>query len=148
MAETQLDFASAALRHMRDAEHLLERAAYGSRDQAWHLAGFAHECARKACLRDAWVARLLGHDFAGASDAVLRFAIDLDPQAGRLPVDAWAARCPAVVDWRPGHRYERTGTCDRLGRDVDSLVAQGRHVVDACLLALFLNGTLEREPLQ
>ena len=38
------DLVSAALRHARDAEWLAHR----SPDQAYHLAGYAPECARKA----------------------------------------------------------------------------------------------------
>ncbi len=46
------DFVSAALRHTRDAEHLVAHGEHASRDQAWHLAGFAHECARKSLIRE------------------------------------------------------------------------------------------------
>lgn len=143
------DFASAALRHMRDAEHLVEAGGHESRDQAWHLAGFAHECARKACLKDGWVPKLLGHDFSDASDDVLGFAIALDPRAGRFPVRQWRSRFPAVAAWHPNHRYERTGTSDRTaGRDIDLIVAQGRQAVDDCFLALFFDGSLAAESLQ
>lgn len=149
MSAPESDFASAALRHMRDAEHLFGSSDHTSRDQAWHLAGFAHECARKACLENGWVPKVLGHDFSSASDGVLAFAIALDPRAGRFPVRAWASRAPAVAAWHPNHRYERTGTTDRTaGRDVDALVRQGREAVDDCILALFLNGALKAESLQ
>lgn len=146
MRAPEPDFASAALRHIRDAEHLLTSAGHISRDQAWHLAGFAHECARKACLENGWVPKVLGHDFSSASEAVLDFAIAFDPRAGRFPVRTWASRAPAVTAWHPNHRYERTGTIDRTaGRDVDALVKQGREAVEDCILALFLNGTLKGE---
>ena len=144
------DFASAALRHVRDAEHLLSNVGYTSRDQAWHLAGFAHECGRKACIAAGWVPKLLGHDFSTASEEVIDLAVALDPRAGRFPVRSWVARYPAVAAWRPDHRYERTGTVDegRLGRDVAALVTQGRAAVDACILALFLDGSLAVESLR
>jgi hypothetical protein len=143
------DFASAALRHMRDAEHLLRPASYISRDQAWHLAGFAHECARKACVQDAWVPKMLGHDFSDASTTVLDLAISLDPRAGRFPVLGWARKFPAIDTWRPEHRYERTRTVDQVpGRDVNAIVSQGRCAVDDCIVALFLDGALEMESLR
>lgn len=143
------DFASAALRHMRDAEHLLGPASYVSRDQAWHLAGFAHECARKACVQDAWVPKMLGHDFSDASTTVLELAIALAPRAGRFPVLGWATKFAAIDTWRPEHRYERTGTVDHVpGRDVNAIVSQGRSAVDDCIVALFLDGALGMESLR
>jgi hypothetical protein len=144
------DFASAALRHVRDAEHLIETGAHTSRDQAWHLAGFAHECARKAYIQtacDSWVPKMLGHDFDHAGDLVLEIAVALEPRAGRFPMNDWAKRYPAIRGWGPEHRYERTGTCD-IGRRVDDLVAQAREAVDACVVALFLDGTLAIESLR
>src|SRR5713101_3629022 len=113
MNDAGSDFASAALRHIRDAEHLLAEGAHASRDQAWHLAGFAHECARKACIGEGWVPRLLGHDFSGAGERVVEIAIALDPRAGRFPVGRWGVRYPAITPWRAGHRYERTGSSDK-----------------------------------
>lgn len=149
MSSPDQDFASAALRHMRDAEHLLGCGVNASRDQAWHLAGFAHECARKACLDSGWVPKLLGHDFTGASDEVLEFAIALDPRTGRLPVRFWASEYPAIAAWRPDHRYDRTGTLDKkTERDADAIVAEGRKAVENCMLALFLNGELAQDSLR
>ncbi|MBK8260828.1 MAG: hypothetical protein IPK80_05755 [Nannocystis sp.] len=145
MSAAEQDFASAAMRHIRDAEALLQ----SSRDQAWHLAGFAHECARKACIEDGWVPKVLGHDFSNASDRVVDFAIALDARVGRFPVRAWTSRAPIVAVWHPNHRYERTGTAaHKAGRDVDELVSQGREAVDECILALFLNGALKEESLR
>ena len=139
------DFASAALRHISDAEHLLRAGAHSSRDQAWHLAGFAHECARKACIGDSWIPKLLGHDFSDANEQVVEVAIALDPRASRFPVRQWAAHYPAIVAWRVEHRYERTGASDHAeDRNIEDLVRQGRDAVDSCILALFLNGSLER----
>jgi hypothetical protein len=145
MADNAQDFASAALRHVRDAEHLLNAGADSSRDQAWHLAGFAHECARKACISGGWVPKMLGHDFSDANERVVELAISLDPRAGRFPIRQWAARYPAIASWGVHHRYERTGTADVVPeRNVDELVQQGRHAVDACVFALFLDGSLDR----
>jgi hypothetical protein len=143
------DFASAALRHIRDAEHLAVEGTNVSRDQAWHLAGFAHECARKACTESGWVPKLLGHDFSNADEQVIDVAISLDPRAGRFPVRSWASRYPAISPWRADHRYERTGAADRAaGRRVDDLVTQGRAAVDACVIALFMDGSLSIESIR
>ena len=106
MLDREPDFASAALRHIRDAEHLAEPGVHSSRDQAWHLAGFAHECARKAFIYEGWIPKMLGHEFDRAGERVVQIAIALDPRAGRFPVAAWARRYPAIAHWRPEHRYE------------------------------------------
>ena len=150
MTHLHEDFASAALRHIRDAEHLLApNEPHRSPDQAWHLAGFAHECARKACLKNGWVPKLLGHGFSASSEEVVELAIALDPRAGRFPVRDWAARHPAVANWRPDHRYERTGTtAGEPGRQLGALVVQARQAVDSCVLALLIDGSLDRESLR
>lgn len=139
------DFVSAALRHIRDAEHLAGDGPAQSLDQAWHLAGFAHECGRKACLGDGWIARLLGHDFSSASETIVEWAIALDPHAGLFPVRDWSRRHPAVRSWRAEHRYERTGTAQVA--DVTVLVQQGRAAVDECLVALLEAGQVSLESL-
>jgi hypothetical protein len=152
MATDEPDFVSAALRHIRDAEHLIETGAHTSRDQAWHLAGFAHECARKAFIqaaRNSWVPKMLGHDFDNSGDLVMELAVALDPRAGRFPVSDWAKRYPAISSWRPEHRYDRTGASERdRDRRVEDLVVQGREAVDACIVALFVDGTLAIESLR
>ena len=149
MPDGATDFASAALRHIRDAEHLITAGAHVSRDQAWHLAGFAHECARKACIGGSWVPRMLGHGFSTADERVVEIAIALDPRASRFPVRSWADRFPAIATWHPDHRYERTGTCDgTTNRNIEDLVKQGRESVDACVVALFIEGSLEMKSVQ
>lgn len=143
-----LDFVSAALRHIRDAEHLTEAGAHASSDQAWHLAGFAHECARKALLSESWIPKLLGHDFSNAGELVVEVAIALDPRAGRFSLRQWPTQYPAVAAWQPDHRYERTGSAQKdAKRDLASLVAQGRTAVDASVVALLLDGVLSTESL-
>lgn len=136
------DFVSAALRHARDAEHLLSPSPGSSPDQAWHLAGFAHECARKACLADGWVAKVLGHDFDAASETTLELATALDPRVSRYPIRNWRVQYPRIAEWSPNHRYERTGS---RPDDVPTreLVKQARTAVDTMVVALFLDGRLE-----
>lgn len=148
MPHPKPDFASASLRHIRDAEFLLNAHIGESPDQAWHLAGFAHECARKACLSEGWVPKLLGHDFSAVGELVVELAVSLDPAAGRFPVRQWAETHPAVKSWRPDHRYEATGTAATcVDRSISDLVGQGRSGVDACVLALYLEGALSDESL-
>ena len=143
------DFASAALRHIRDAEFLAAPGERASFDQAWHLAGFAHECARKSFLRDGWVPKLLGHDFDDAGERVVQIAIALDPRASRLPIAGWAAKYPTIAQWRPDHRYERTGaTIRNPERRLDALLAEARQAVDASMIALLLDGSLPIEVLR
>ena len=149
MTSSTHDFVSAALRHIRDAEHLIDAGEHTSRDQAWHLAGFAHECARKAQVYDSWIPRTLGHDFNSASELVIEVAIAFDPRSSRLPLADWAHRYPAIRAWSPEHRYEPTGALDRVaGRCAEDLITQGRAAVDECIIALFLNGSLAIESLR
>ena len=100
MSDASSDFASAALRHVRDAEHLVSPGAHSSRDQAWHLAGFAHECVRKSYLAGGWIPKMLGHDFSSAGEQVVEIALALDPRAARFSVRGWAAQHPAITAWR------------------------------------------------
>jgi hypothetical protein len=126
------DFTSAAARHIRDAEHLAAEGDRCSPDQAWHLAGFAHECARKAFLYEGWIPKLLGHDFHTVGERVLEIAIALDPRASRFPIAAWSQRYPAITAWRPDQRYERSGATSRNAeRDLAALLAEARAAVDA-----------------
>ncbi|HET9622835.1 MAG TPA: hypothetical protein VFP84_15785 [Kofleriaceae bacterium] len=149
MTASNYDFASAALRHIRDAEHLATEGEHISRDQAWHLAGFAHECARKAPIYQGWIPKMLGHDFQIANELVIEFAIAFDPRANRFPLANWSKRFPAISAWSPEHRYEPTGALDNASdRCVEDLIAQGRAAVDECILALFLDGFLATESLR
>jgi hypothetical protein len=141
------DFVSSALRHARDAEHLLEPGAHISPDQAWHLAGFAHECARKTCLATSWVAKVLGHDFDNAGETILEIAAALDPRVSRYPVRDWRTRYPRIPEWSPNHRYERTGSRP-ASPSVRELVTQARAAVDTMVMALYLDGRVSPESLQ
>ena len=92
---------------------------------------------------------MLGHDFDNSGERIMEMAIALEPRAGRFPVSEWGKRYPAIVPWRPDHRYDRTGSsASDQSRDVESLVRQGREAVDACIVALFLAGTLTIESLR
>lgn len=140
------DFLSAALRHTRDAERMQSDADTLSLDQAWHLAGVAIECARKAGIQSEWFWKLLGHSFSTTAEEIVDLAIALDPAASRRPLRAWSITYPSVRDWSPEHRYERTGT--RLARSVDQLVQQSRKACSSISVALILDGTMNAEALR
>lgn len=132
---------SAALRHVRDAEHLLdEGVGYTSPDQAYHLAGFGPECARKATVSLRWLDKALGHGVEGASAEILELALALDPLARRYdPLGRGAGR-PALAGWRVDVRYERTGTRDPAS--AEALCGEAREAVDAVVIALWADGRI------
>ncbi len=131
---------SAALRHTRDAEHLLAAGPHQSVDQAWHLAGFGPECARKACLGERWADKPVGHVFG---DDVLEVAMSLDPWALRHRAREWRRSWPVLGEWRPDQRYERTGS--RSPERTTDLVAAAREAVDAVVADLWTRGELSSE---
>jgi hypothetical protein len=88
---------SAGLRHIRDAEHLRStEVPQRSLDQAYHLAGFAPECVRKAALPSRTFDKAIGHGIGETSDFALRFALAMDPTAHRYDLLDWATTHPAL----------------------------------------------------
>jgi len=136
-----IDLVSAALRHVRDAEWLGDPVnPRGSPDQAWHLAGYGPECARKATLRTRDFDKSIGHRLQRGSEDVLDIATALDPLALRYePVD-WAGRFPALAEWRETVRYDRTGSFARKPFSAAELVGQARQAVDAVVTACWADG--------
>ncbi len=135
---------SAALRHVRDAEQLLALTAqHPSPDQAFHLAGFGPECARKALLDGGWADKAIGHDFGEVGERALTFLLALDPVAHRYAPSNWGARHPALLEWTPEARYEKTGT--RTPAQVDGVVLAARTTVDDAFFALWADGRLGSE---
>lgn len=137
----QLVLISAALRHVRDAAYLLDASHPGqSIDQAFHLAGFGPECARKALLGDRVFDKVLGHRFDAGVELVLDAALALDPQARRYSPRGWAARYPALPTWSEQSRYYATGTkTDASARPV---VEQAARAVHDTVVALFADGRI------
>lgn len=133
----QLALVSAALRHVQDAERLLTSPT-PSPDQAWHLAGFGPECVRKACLQETVLHLPLGHDLGEAGDALLEWWIPLDPAAWRYGLTGWAEA--ELEQWRPEHRYERTGR--RTVAAAGALTRRSRERVDGVVAALWMDGRL------
>lgn len=138
LSHRQRALLSAAARHVRDAERLL--ADGSSPDQAWHLAGFGPECARKACIDDAVLDRALGHELGPDGEALLDWWIPLDPHAWRYDLADWSTAEPGIADWRPESRYEQTGT--RSGIPVEALVGSARRLVDRVIADLWSDGWL------
>ncbi len=86
---------SAALRHVRDAEHLLaSEPPYRSVEQALHLAGFGPECARKGCVDEDIADKALGHEFEKADESVVDLLLAIDPSASRYGLDEHTLQLP------------------------------------------------------
>lgn len=137
---------SAALRHVRDAETLLQTSEFPkSPDQAWHLAGFGAECLRKACLDDSLLYQALGHDLGAKTEPLVEWGISLDPHAWRYKLASWCTRLPNLAEWQPAHRYERTGT--RTSAVVASFVAEITQLVDSTFADLWADGRLSESEL-
>jgi hypothetical protein len=111
--EKRVALVSAALRHVRDAQRLLEPE--GERtpsfDQAWHLAGFGPECIRKACITERQADKALGHELGPGGEHLLEWVLALDVGAWRYDVRDWATTRPLLGRWKPDARYSKTGTC-------------------------------------
>ena len=140
----RLDHLSAALRHVRDAEHLAgpDEPAH-SLDQAYHLAGFGPECARKAILSEATFDLAIGHGIGEATEPGLKAALALDPGAHRYRISGWEKRFPALAKWTEQARYEKTGS--RKGSEVKAVVEEARRVVDDVVLALWMDGRIPKD---
>lgn len=140
--------ASAALRHIRDAEFLASGTPPISLDQASHLLGFGPECARKACLHEAWADTAIGHAIGARGEEVVDFVAALDARAARYRVGAWRARFPELVGWSESCRYDATGTADTQPEIVVRRLGAARHAVDDVILSLWADGLLNERALR
>ena len=141
LKENALDLLSAALRHVRDAEHLAAKThANSSRDQAFHLAGFGPECARKALLAVRWLDKAIGHGFEGLSENVIEVALALDPIAHRYHPTGWGTQYPTLTNWTEQSRYKPTNTYPEAV--VCAITADARRAVDFVFGALWLDGRI------
>ncbi len=131
---------SAALRHIRDAEHLLEAGPFQSVDQAYHLAGFAPECARKAAIPARTYDLAIGHGVGDASELALDYALSTNASAHRYDLKGWRAQYPQLARWKEIVRYEATGT--RPVPSVAAVVNEARKVVDQMTYALWADGLI------
>ena len=133
-----VDLVSAALRHVRDAEHLLDAGPDASVDQAYHLAAFGPECARKAALSLRWPDKEIGHGAAALAEDLVELVVALDPIAHRYDPLSYRARCPELSRWRVDCRYNRTRTCERP--QAEALCREARDAVDRTVAALWADG--------
>jgi hypothetical protein len=132
---------SAALRHVRDAEHLFASGEHRSIEQALHLAGFGPECARKACVDEEIADKALGHDFRGGDDAVVDLLLALDPSASRYRLDEHTLPHREQY-WSLDCRYMATGALARSEEAVAAVIAEARGFVDGCVEDLWCDGAL------
>lgn len=142
---------SAALRHLRDAEHLVEEGPHQSVDQALHLVGFASECVRKGGFDEQIVDHAIGHDVRDGTDAVVDFLVGYDPEAHRYGVHDDAIHLPLRYQhWRPDVRYEATGAAEeRIGVvGVRSVIEEARTFTDERVEALWCDGIITVEALR
>jgi len=139
---------SAALRHVRDAEHLLAPGPHRSVEQALHLAGFGPECARKGCLDEAIADQALGHDVEDATDSVVDVLLAIDPSASRYGIEEHASRLLQRAEhWRPDCRYMATVAPEPLAVTIAPVVSEARAFVDDCILQLWSDGVLPAKTL-
>jgi hypothetical protein len=137
------DALSAALRHVRDAEHLADTShPHSSLDQAFHLAGFGPECVRKATLSDRALDKAIGHGVGEFAERALSAALAWDVIAHRYRLSDWANRFPTLKRWSVDSRYERTGRFS--APDVQPLLADARRAVDEVVWAIWADGRLPR----
>lgn len=134
---------SAALRHVRDAEHLVAEGPHASPDQAYHLAGYGPECTRKATLSVRWFDKAIGHRFDESNEDALEFAIALVPLAERYAPRRFGMRFPALSRWREDVRYHETGACDRA--EAERCVCEAREATNDLLFAMWADGRLRDE---
>jgi hypothetical protein len=147
---------SAALRHVRDAEHLLAPGPHRSIEQALHLAGFGPECVRKACVDENMADKAFGHEFARADESVVDLLLALDPSASRYGLDEHTLKLPhREKHWSVDCRYMPTGELDaRTGQpklkeeDVADVVREAREFVDDCVVELWCDGVLSEDGLR
>src|SRR5262249_13082113 len=131
-------FLSAALRHLRDAEHLATFGPFASYDQAYHLAGFAPECARKATLASSTFDKAIGHGVASTSEMALALVLSIDLRGHRYDLTHWGARYPALAAWTEQVRYDPTGTHKQT--KVLAVLSEARQIVDRIVFALWADG--------
>jgi type IV secretory pathway TrbD component len=131
LAQDQLNLLSAALRHREDAETLLGT----SPDQAWHIAGFAAECVRKACLSNDVFRKALSHEMTADADRLLDLILGLDAHAVRLSVQGWAPAGSWLSHWSEAHRYDPR---DTHSGNAPALVAECAALHDRTLTQLWL----------
>lgn len=153
LSQKARDLVSAALRHLRDAELLLNAEERSSPDGAFYLAGYAPELVRKATLAEDWLDRAIGHiteapqrqanDLEEATvpgAAALLLATELDPIAHRYAhrnMDAIH-----VLNWSTAARYKCTGSY--RPESARRLIEEACRFTDDLLLDMWADGRFPR----
>jgi hypothetical protein len=134
--------ASAALRHVEDAKAL----ASSSPVQAFYLAGYGPECARKAALTFASeieadaLDKAVGHGFRKDAETALALACTLDPLATRYMLHDWKTRLPVLTEWSEQCRYVQS---DQIGKkQASKLLDVASRLVEEVVTALWADGRL------
>lgn len=158
-----LTLVAAAQRHLRDAAYLADYAhdhpahrdgepVYRSLAQAYHLAGFAPECIRKAILGTRTFDKALGHRFRQAGDPhsnedMLAVIMATDPFAARYysTSSAWAQAYPALAAWAETARYDADNDPKFEPAKVAELLHSADSAVQGIVLRLWLDGRLPEE---
>jgi hypothetical protein len=144
LSASRVALASAALRHVEDAAALASR----SPVQAYYLAGYGPECARKAALTFASekealeLDKAVGHGFRKDAETAFALACTLDPLATRYTLRDWRARLPVLSQWNEQCRYEKS---DHIGeKQATTLLRAATELVEEVVTALWADGRLPR----
>jgi hypothetical protein len=129
----QPDFASAAARHLRDAEGLIQVSRW---DNAAYLAGYVGECSLKAVIARAGVPPL--QHLNQLDDRHLLLAADLDYAARRYPVDLDADLTSLRASWTPDLRYSATGTIQQV--QAQNMVSEAKQAYLRTIGSMILDG--------
>jgi hypothetical protein len=140
LAVDQKTLLSASLRHQEDAEYLLA----GSPDQSWHLAGYAVECIRKACLSVDTYRKVLSHELGEDADELLEILLALDAHSSRLHLQGWCEDGSTLAKWRATHRYDSR---NEHAADATALVRETGLLHDRTMTALWLAEPFDLESL-
>ena len=139
------DFASATVRHWQTTDRL---ASEGYWQQAAYLAGYIAECSLKSLLERTATTippRAVGHDLVTLVGDALELAWILTPLTRRYPIPPINSGAPGIGEWRPEHRYARTGFLSE--KRFKQIVSEARDVGSSVLIGLVLDGALEDLPL-
>ena len=124
---TPRPFFSAALRHLRDAETLLHEGPRQSPDQAYHLVGFAVECAKKGALSVDWADKAMGHSLDLVDPWLEDLILSIDAHTRRAPHSRTLDLNGKLSQWLPTVRYDETGR--HKAKEVEGAVGEAQAAV-------------------
>lgn len=130
------NFASAAARHLDDAQILLGEHRF---DNAAYLAGYVAECALKVLLiSPAPSPKAVGHDLSVLTTDALRMLWLFAPAMKRYTVPQTADVLALIQQWNPEMRYGATGDISDL--DANHWVSGATQLFNAVVAQLVLDG--------